>query len=53
MDENICWDHFLNSGSIRDYLDYKQMETKKGVDPYAGNHERYRDDIKDGAYRGI
>ena len=43
----------MNSGSIRDYLDYKQMETQAGEDPYAGNSECYRDDIKDGAYRGI
>lgn len=53
MDEITSWDHFMNSGSIRDYLDYKQTETQKGAEPYAGNSERYRDDIKDGAYRGI
>ncbi len=53
MEETNYWEQFKNTGNIGDYLNYKQKEQDMGVHPYAGNSERNRNDIEDGAYRGI
>ncbi len=53
MEETNYWDQFLNTGNVNDYLNFKQKEQGQGDQPYAGNSERNRNDIEDGAYRGI
>ncbi|MDR2888412.1 MAG: hypothetical protein LBV33_01045 [Lachnospiraceae bacterium] len=50
------WNAFVSTGSVEDYLGFKQMQTDeggKGAHPYAGNGERDRNDFEDGAYRGL
>lgn len=49
------WEQFISTGSINDYLAYKEKETEepgeKGATPHAGTFKCNRDDITDGAYR--
>lgn len=56
MKEINYWQQFLNTGSVEDYLSYKQNEAeeaKKGEHSDAGAFQRYRDDIESGTFRGI
>lgn len=58
MKETNCWQQFLNTGKVSDYLSYvdekrtRQME-EKGAHPNAGTDQCYRNDIESGTFRGI
>lgn len=52
------WDQFLNTGSVTDYLGFKQIAREEGkkekeTGPYAGQHKGKGDCTESGAYRGI
>jgi len=56
------WQQFLNTGSVEDYLRFRETEGKgniskentfMGDNPYAGVCEINRDRTEDSAYRGI
>lgn len=56
------WQQFLNTGSVEDYLKFRDIQEKKniaeesvvmGENPYAGVCKINRDRTEDSAYRGI
>ena len=56
------WQQFLSTGSVEDYLKFRETQGKgniseecifMGDNPYAGVCEVNRDCIEDSAYRGI
>lgn len=51
------WNQFLTTGSIEDYMQYRQVKEPdvdgEGDRPNAGTGECYRHDIEGGTYRGI
>lgn len=51
--ESSQWNHFKSTGSVRDYLEFKQVMSDKGANPYAGYDESNRNDFEDGADRGL
>lgn len=64
MKETNYWQQFLSTGSIQDYLEYRQEYNGKaapqaafagelGENSYAGICRSDRDGSQDGAYRGL
>lgn len=53
------WQHFTETGSVKDYLSFKERErdmqenTTKRAEEYAGNSKSNGNCAKDGAYRGF
>jgi len=60
MKETDYWQQFLSTGSIQDYLQFKNVQTDDiseredmGEDPDAGVCYRNRNYIEDSPYRGV
>lgn len=52
MKETNHWEQFISTGSIKDYMEFKQTERTE-VYSYAGDSVCNRNDIEDGADRGL